>query len=335
MHLSKVAVITLVLYFLSCSTKPDARFNPPPFGWHTDCTHCPSQKTKNIAVIIEPRKTEPVVEVTHNFIDHLIPFSDWTIQIFHSRDNEEMIKSDPKIAKLIKDGKVILSKLDVDNLTVPLYDRMIYSTKFWQSLQGEESVLIFQTDTGLCPNPQKTLISFLDYDFVGAPWKYAGPLCVIYDIDDKSLVHMLEGGSYSKDEIANKFNAFKNDFHNDKATNLRIHHPKVGNGGLAVNNKQKWIDALNKYSPVSKKPEMPGADLFFACVAADNKDMLVPDEALASDFSMETMKSTRPVGFHKPWLYFNKADLEELGKVCPVLIDVSKKFFAKNWGTDK
>jgi len=44
------------------------------------------------------------------------------------------------------------------------------------------------------------------------------------------------------------------------------------------------------------------------------------------------MISTKPVGFHKPWLYFNRDTLEEIGKDCPVLLDVSKKHFSKNWG---
>src|SRR6185437_6852778 len=179
-------LVTLLFIVGSCQVEK--------MTWKTDCSNCPKEQTKNLAVMIEPRNSEPVVEIVHNFIDYLKPEDEWAIQLFHSSLNEKKIKDDKKIADVIKQGKIILSKLNADNLTVSLYDSIIYNIDFWQDLRANEKILIFQSDTGLCPHPNDSLSHYLKYDFVGAPWGNLGPLCALYDVGDKIYVDFIEFG---------------------------------------------------------------------------------------------------------------------------------------------
>jgi hypothetical protein len=52
------------------------------------------------------------------------------------------------------------------------YNRLLTTPSFWEKLLKYDKVLIFQADSGLL---RKGIDEFLDYDYVGAPWKANAP----------------------------------------------------------------------------------------------------------------------------------------------------------------
>ena len=119
------------------------------------------------AVIIEPREHKAFAFVLENFFKGLS--EEWGIMIFHGRKNKEYIQAilngdlaqySSRIHKLVE--------LDIDNLTISQYSNICKSPSFYKCIPTE-IFLIFQTDS-IILNPE--LISkFLEYDYVGSPWR--------------------------------------------------------------------------------------------------------------------------------------------------------------------
>jgi hypothetical protein len=111
------------------------------------------------AVIIEPRSDELLELVLMNFMYFLE--DDWSLYIFHGTKNENYVKN---ITKNM--GDIYYVNLNVDNLTVYSYNRLLTSNNFYNQIHCD-NILIFQIDTLLRkPIP----MDLLKYDYVGAPW---------------------------------------------------------------------------------------------------------------------------------------------------------------------
>ena len=106
----------------------------------------------NSAVIVETRSSINLKKVID---DHVAKLDDeWRLTVFYG-ENEELIKDIP--ANKIKIGSVDLSG----------YNDLLTTKWFWDQIP-DDKILIFQHDSGLL----KTGISkFLEWDWVGAPWK--------------------------------------------------------------------------------------------------------------------------------------------------------------------
>jgi hypothetical protein len=127
-------------------------------------------QNKYTAVIVEPREHKALALVLNNFLENLS--DEWNVIIMHGNKNisyvQNIIQSD--LTKHTK--RIQMIDLNVDNLTIDDYNQLLTSEKFYEYIPTE-IFLIFQTDTIICEN-QKTLINnFLQYDYVGAPWKDA------------------------------------------------------------------------------------------------------------------------------------------------------------------
>ena len=120
----------------------------------------------DVAVIIEPREHEFLVPVINNIIDNVPEYT--KIQIFHGTKNLDYIKK--HFGNQIKSNKIILTNLNVENLTIKDYNLLLTSSNFWNNIDGEH-ILIFQTDSCMCSKSINKIEDFLKYDYVGAPWK--------------------------------------------------------------------------------------------------------------------------------------------------------------------
>jgi hypothetical protein len=125
---------------------------------------------KYTAVIIEPRKHKALEFVLRNFIENLS--DEWKILIFHGKQNKEFIQEiilrndfENRIDKLIQ--------LDVDNLTIAQYNRILINYNFYNCILTE-LFLIFQTDTLILSKNKELINEFLEYDYVGSPWYNSG-----------------------------------------------------------------------------------------------------------------------------------------------------------------
>ncbi len=118
-----------------------------------------------IAVMVEPRLHQylkPVIDDMLRNLDNNIP-----IQIFHSSLNETFLKEN--YGDLIENKRIILTLLEVNNLTIPEYNKLLTSVKFWNKI-NYENILIFQTDSCLLrPINTFDFTPYLEYGFIGAP----------------------------------------------------------------------------------------------------------------------------------------------------------------------
>jgi len=115
------------------------------------------------AVIVELRRHPHLSYILRNVMYFLD--KSWGLHIFHGTENEEYIK------KIVDEwGTVILTNLEKSNLSPIEFNGLLTSIDFWNELKSEH-ILIFQTDSIL---RKKGIDEFLQYDYVGAPWKLYG-----------------------------------------------------------------------------------------------------------------------------------------------------------------
>ncbi|MDO3693452.1 DUF5672 family protein [Wenyingzhuangia sp. chi5] len=113
------------------------------------------------AVIVETRKHPHFKVVVENVIlntQHL----GVCLQVYHGTENEVFVKDCLKEHSNIK-----FINLNVENLDIEAYNKIMLSKKFYQNIDSEH-ILVFQTDVITFKPLDK---QFLAYDYIGAPWK--------------------------------------------------------------------------------------------------------------------------------------------------------------------
>ena len=122
------------------------------------------------AVIIEPREHKALKFVLENFIENLS--NEWNIIIFHGNKNKEFILDILNNSDILKDNidRITLINLNVDNLTIKEYNQLLVSKDFYNNIPTEV-FLVFQTDTIICKTNKDLINNYLEYDYVGAPWR--------------------------------------------------------------------------------------------------------------------------------------------------------------------
>lgn len=127
-----------------------------------------SNKNLYTAIIIEPRKHKALEFVLNNFTSMLD--ERWSFIIFHGNNNEDYVKDiiNTKLSDNI--DRIKLINLNVDNLSINDYNSLLYNSSFYDNIKTE-LFLIFQSDTMICSNYKNNIYNFLDYDYVGSPWK--------------------------------------------------------------------------------------------------------------------------------------------------------------------
>lgn len=120
-----------------------------------------SRSTTNLAVIIEPRQHYALRFCTLNVMAHL-PRAQWGLHVFHGNTNEKFTRS-----VLADVDNVRYTRLPIGVMTIPMYNDLLKSRAFWESMQAE-NVLLFQTDSLLLGTDVGLYAGH--YDYVGAPW---------------------------------------------------------------------------------------------------------------------------------------------------------------------
>jgi hypothetical protein len=185
-----------------------------------------------MCVIVEPREHDFLSPVLHNFMYYLAP-KGFGLMVFHGSKNKDFLQ------KIVKDWSYVhLVNMEVENLTIADYNRLLTSVdRFWDKIPAE-NVLIFQTDTFI---RNDKIDPFLAYDYVGAPWHW---------------------------------------------------HPmkRCGNGGLSFRKKSASIKVIKSchYNGINE-------DVYFSY------NMNVAPTEVGYDFSIETLYSPNPFGFHNAW----------------------------------
>ena len=126
--------------------------------------------TKYTAIIIEPRQHRALQFVLDNFLSNLS--DDWSIILFHGNTNIEYAQNIVKLLDEKYSNRVKLVHLNINNLTGREYSR-VFMTKMLYYYIPTETCLVFQTDSMIIPENKDRISEFLQYDYVGAPWKWA------------------------------------------------------------------------------------------------------------------------------------------------------------------
>ena len=124
------------------------------------------RKKLQIAVIVEPRKHSLLIPIVNDMLSKLPKYT--KIQIFHGTDNHSFLKN--KLHQQIKNKKIVLTNLKLKNMDRNQYSNLLTSKKFWNQIDGEH-ILIFQTDSCLCQRSNYPWSLYLQYGYVGGPFR--------------------------------------------------------------------------------------------------------------------------------------------------------------------
>jgi hypothetical protein len=125
-------------------------------------------KGKKVATIIETRPLDTLVPLILHFSAVLGP--EWPIVVFTGPSPPPAFKS-AAIKRLTKDGLIHIVPLtaDVKFFSAFTVSDFLTNTWFWEQLAPADHVLLFQADSILCGNSDRSVNEFLEYDFIGAP----------------------------------------------------------------------------------------------------------------------------------------------------------------------
>ena len=120
------------------------------------------------AIIIEPRKHKALEYVLRNFLENLD--NNWNFIIFHGTLNKEYIEDIINNKLQSYKYRIELINLNVDNLNTNEYNKILANKDIYAYIPTE-IFLIFQTDALINPKYKDKINNFLEYDYVGAPWR--------------------------------------------------------------------------------------------------------------------------------------------------------------------
>jgi len=138
------------------------------------------------AVIVEPRPHPALSLVLCNLFqvlggahqqlgggNHEPRSNHTTATIFHGTQNRDFVSEAIREAGLLetKDSITCAELPGCQNLTVPEYSRLLCNTDFWRRF-AETHILIFQTDSILSETSPVRINEFLDFAYIGAPWRH-------------------------------------------------------------------------------------------------------------------------------------------------------------------
>ena len=126
------------------------------------------------AVIIEPRHHAALAFVLSNIVTYLP--TTWQIIVLHGLLNRkfvtdiitDIVASAPEHA-----DRFTRHALPCNNLTIPGYNLLLGSRALYE-LIPTETFIVFQTDTMIFAEHAGLLDEFLEFDYVGAPWRCGG-----------------------------------------------------------------------------------------------------------------------------------------------------------------
>ncbi|KAK0646008.1 hypothetical protein B0T16DRAFT_412408 [Cercophora newfieldiana] len=177
MRLAGAVLMTLTIVWLSCQALGSAGVNMTlPLPSVSIEYHYQRQASKlnesKVALLIENRPLPLLAPLMLHFISVVPP--DWRFRFMGSLESVAKLNQSVAIRHQVAAGKLDLTYIPA-NMTVGSQEEISrFLTTLWvyeTLLAPAEWLLIFQTDSILCANSRRTLNDYLEYDWVGAPWK--------------------------------------------------------------------------------------------------------------------------------------------------------------------
>jgi len=124
--------------------------------------------TRKTAIIIEPRKHRALSFVLRNMLENLD--DTWNIVLYHGIDNKDFVEQITLGELFIYSSRLSLVNLNITNLKDPYeYSKILLNKDFILKLPTE-IILIFQTDSMINSKYKDLIHTFIEYEYVGAPW---------------------------------------------------------------------------------------------------------------------------------------------------------------------
>jgi hypothetical protein len=158
---------------------------------------------KYTAIIIEPRKHKALEFVLHNACNCLS--TEWKVILFHGNNNEEYSKKIVEKLNIEFNDRIELVNLNISNLNLIEYSQFFATKSIIYNYINTELFLVFQTDSMIFKENAHLIDLYLEYDYVGSPWKITNYL-------PTSMCNFIGNGGFSirnKNkmlEIINKIN---------------------------------------------------------------------------------------------------------------------------------
>ena len=309
------------------------------------------------AVIIEIRSHPNLQKVLLNFDEHLPP--KWPIHLVHGWGNDLPIRSSAGLAPALLSGRLQLRHLgtiastDIVNAACTSilwggrarsgslspwnvrawYNFLLMTPSFWHAF-NTTSLLLFEADTSLCPQPDRNVASFTRYLMVGAPQYAAGCFDTVTGREsDQSNLHNCVGNSgLSLWDVK----AMRSVLSSSLAPLRHFSRPRLAGGEVEFPDQH-----LLSHIPIIDMWSMS----FFGRAAAGNKTLLealgkldgaeMPSAREAALFSVSGLYSGgfTPFGVHSPtqagrmgsWPH-NSTLFKELKMRCPAVANVTYKW---------
>ena len=125
-------------------------------------------KGNKVATIIDTRPLDTLVPLILHFSAVLGP--EWPIVVFTGPSPPPAFNCAPFV-RLIKAGllQIVTLPENVKLFSAFTVSAFLTDPWLWEQLAPADHVLLFQADSIICGNSEKTVDEFLEYDFIGAP----------------------------------------------------------------------------------------------------------------------------------------------------------------------
>lgn len=128
--------------------------------------------SSKLALLIEDRPQSLLAPLLTHFMAVVPP--DWHFRFMGSGESVTSINRSASIRHHVRSGKLQLQHIP-ENMNTSgtemisrfLTSRWLYETALWPA----EWLLVFQTDSMICANSKTNIDDYLEYDWVGAPWR--------------------------------------------------------------------------------------------------------------------------------------------------------------------
>lgn len=127
--------------------------------------------------------------------------ADWVVQIFYTAKGQSQAGLDinPGINRFIKSGEVILTLLPKHLEKIKKY-QLMFEPWTWRNMLADK-VLLFGGGSVICSNSLYTINDFIQYDYIGAPWRHYNGVGGDGQISLRNRLHMLAAIHYALEKV--------------------------------------------------------------------------------------------------------------------------------------
>ena len=118
-------------------------------------------------LLIETRPHPALAFVLENAAIHLS--DEWQLIVCHGKLNADFVDSTIRVASVNVQKRTTKLNLNVSYMSIPRLNELFLTKSFYGNIPSE-MFLVMQTDSMICPGQENTINTFMEFDYIGAPW---------------------------------------------------------------------------------------------------------------------------------------------------------------------